>query len=66
MFKKDVERAEIFKYVGAVFDNKLTWKQNTDSIHLYCLQYTTPIIVIMWPAETEVLVSQLCLMCGST
>ena len=42
--EKDVDRVEIFKYLGIVLDNKLTWKQNTDSIvkktkpRLYCLR----------------------------
>ena len=41
--EKDLERVETFKYLGIVLDNKLTWKQNTDSIvkktklRLYCL-----------------------------
>ena len=42
--ENDVERIETFKYPGIVLDNKLTWKQNTDSIvkktkpRLYCLR----------------------------
>ena len=42
--ENDLERVEIFKYLGVVLDNKLTWKQNTDSIvkktkpRLYCLR----------------------------
>ena len=42
--EKDVERVETFKYLGKVLDNKLTWKQNTDSIAkkpkpcIYCLR----------------------------
>ena len=59
--EKDVERVETFKYLGIVLDNKLTWKQNTDSIvkkknktsstlleevaNFQCSQYTTPIIL---------------------
>ena len=41
--EKDVERVETFKYLDIVLDNKLTWKQNTDSIvkktklRLHCL-----------------------------
>ena len=30
--ENDVERVETFKYLGVVLANKLTWKQNTDSI----------------------------------
>ena len=30
--EKDVEKVETFKYLGIVLDNKLTWKQNADSI----------------------------------
>ena len=30
--ENDVERVETFKYLGVVLDNKLKWKQNTDSI----------------------------------
>ena len=30
--ENDVERVETFKYLGIMLDNKLTWKQNTDSI----------------------------------
>ena len=30
--EKDVERVETFKYLCVVLDNKLMWKQNTDSI----------------------------------
>ena len=42
--EKDVERVDSFKYLGIVLDNKITWKQNTDSIvkktkpRLYCLR----------------------------
>ena len=42
--ENDVERVETFKYLGIVLNNKLTWKQNTDSIvkktkpRLYCLR----------------------------
>ena len=42
--ENDAERVETFKYLGIVLDNKLTWKQNTDSIvkktkpRLYCLR----------------------------
>ena len=42
--EKDVERAETFKYLGIELDNKLPWKQNTDTIVkktkpcLYCLR----------------------------
>ena len=40
----DVETVETFKYLDIVLDNKLTWKQNTDSIvkktkpRQYCLR----------------------------
>ena len=30
--EKEVERLEMFKYLGVVLDNKLTWKNNTDVI----------------------------------
>ena len=42
--EKDVERVDTFKYLGVMLDNKLPWKQNTDSIVkktkpcLYCLR----------------------------
>ena len=42
--ENDVERVETFKYLGIVLNNKLTWKQNTDSIvkktkpRLHCLR----------------------------
>ena len=42
--EKDVERVDTFKYPSIVLDNKLMWKQNTDSIvkktkpRLYCLR----------------------------
>ena len=62
--EKDVERVETFKYLGIVLDNKLTWKQNTDSIvkkknktsstlleevaNFQCSQYATPIILYLY------------------
>ena len=41
--EKEVERVEMFTCLGAVVDNKLTWKSNTDVIvskiktRMYCL-----------------------------
>ena len=63
--QKDVERVETFKYlaIDLVLKNKLTWKQNTDSVvkknktssilleevaNFQCSQYTTPIILYLY------------------
>ena len=39
-----VERVETYKYLGVVFDSKLNWKENIDSVlkeentRMYCLR----------------------------
>ena len=42
-----VERVETYKYVGVVFDSKLNWKENMNSVlntvklRMYCLRKLT-------------------------